>query len=156
MERKYEKTEVYSKALRWCDRRERTEKQVREKLYSWGVGQDEIDTILPKLKQAEALNERRFAFAYSRDYLKFKKWGRLKIKAGLQAAGIPSDLIYEALNDLDKDEYLEILNQLIQTAIKMGHSIDSYPEKMKLASYLARKGFETSIVLNALEDWNQG
>lgn len=156
IEGKYEKSELYSKALRWCDRRERTEKQVVEKLYSWGVHQDEIDAILPKLKQAEALNDRRFAFAYSRDYLKFKKWGRLKIKQGLQAAGLPFDLIHEALSDLDQEEYQDILNQLIQAAIQKGHSIGTYPDKMKLASYLARKGFESSIIFNALDDFNQG
>jgi regulatory protein len=156
MERKYEKSEIYPRALKWCDRKERTEKQLTEKLSSWGIDQDEIDAVLIRLKQAEALNERRFAFAYSRDYLKFKKWGRLKIKMGLQNAGVPSHLIHEALNDLDAVEYLEILNQVIQAAMNQGHSIETYPEKMKLASYLARKGFESSIIFNALDDLNQG
>ncbi len=44
------------------------------------------------------------------DKLEYQHWGRLKIRAGLQALKLPESLIRMALSEIDEDKYISILH----------------------------------------------
>jgi len=156
IERKYDKNEVFPRILAWCDRQERSIKQVNEKLYSWGIEEVELESTISELKKKGALDELRFCHAYSRDSMKFKKWGRAKIKVGLIKAGISTSVANQVLNELEEEEYMSVLSQLAHAAVRKGHHTKTYQDKMKFAAHLARKGFEASLIFNMLDELDQG
>src|ERR1700741_430415 len=67
------------KAENYCAYQERSQQEVREKLYEWGVYPSVIERIVSKLIENNFLNEERFAIAYATGKLRQKGWGRNKI-----------------------------------------------------------------------------
>ena len=48
-----------------------------------------------------------------RDKYRFARWGRRKIELALRQKRVDADIIAEALEEIDEDEYTEVLRQLI-------------------------------------------
>ena len=54
--------------------RERTQQQLRDKLYDWGLYGDEVEEVISWLTQKIFINEERFAQSYVRGHFNQKKW----------------------------------------------------------------------------------
>lgn len=139
------------KAESWCAYQERSQQEVRNKLYDWNLFPNEVEEIISELISTNFLNEERFAHAYTSGKFKIKKWGKLKIKQGLKLKKVPDKLIQKALNGIEMDEYLAIL---LAAAEKKGATIlekDALKKKYKLISYLQSKGFENDLIFDVLK-----
>ncbi|MEJ5996275.1 regulatory protein RecX [Pedobacter sp. Du54] len=139
------------KAESWCAYQERSQQEVRDKLYEWNLFPNEVEEVIAELISTNFLNEERFAHAYTSGKFKIKKWGKLKIKQGLKLKKVPDKLIQKALNGIQMDEYLAIL---LASAIKKEATInekDSLKKKYKLISYLQNKGFENDLIFDVLK-----
>lgn len=108
-----EKTAL-SRAERYCAYQERSQQEVRDKLYEWGQYPSAVENIISKLIETNFLNEERFSKAYTIGKFRQKGWGKIKIKQGLKLKKVSEPLIKKALNNIDGDEYGEMLNRLIQ------------------------------------------
>ena len=62
-----------------CSKCEQTEYDIRLKLKSWGISQNDIDTIINRLLQEKFIDEQRYATAFTRDKFHFAGWGKIKI-----------------------------------------------------------------------------
>lgn len=153
---KYSGEELFARILAWCDRRERSERQVLEKLSSWSIPEAEKNAALHRLKKIKAVDDERFAEAFSTDYLRFRKWGKQKIRQALYKAGVSGDIIDQVLRELDETDYEDALQSAIDNAMLRGHSLNDHRSKMKLARHLAGKGFESDAIFKALDRQNQG
>ena len=71
-----------SKAEHYCAYQERSQQEVRDKLYEWGQYPDVVENIISGLITGNFLNEERFAKAYAIGKFRQKGWGRMKIKQG--------------------------------------------------------------------------
>ncbi len=139
------------KAESWCAYQERSQQEVRNKLYEWNLFPNEVEEVISELISTNFLNEERFAHAYTSGKFKIKKWGKLKIKQGLKLKKVPDKLIQKALNGIEMDNYLAIL---LATAIKKEATItekDGLKKKYKLISYLQSKGFENDLIFDVLK-----
>jgi regulatory protein len=139
------------KAESWCAYQERAQQEVRDKLYTYGLHEAEVEELISELITTNFLNEERFAHAYTSGKFKIKKWGKLKIKQGLKLKKVPDKLIQKALNGIEMDEYLGVL---LAAAEKKGATIaekDSLKKKYKLISYLQGKGFENDLIFDVLK-----
>ena len=76
---------AYPKALKYCAYQERSQQEVRDKLYSWGLHRNEVENIIVDLISEGYLKEERFAIAFSGGKFRMKKWGKIKIKLALKA-----------------------------------------------------------------------
>jgi regulatory protein len=101
------------KAESYCVYQERAQQEVRDKLYSWGLNEVEVENVLANLISDNFLNEERFAIAYCNGKLRMKGWGKVKIKQALKAKRVSEQLIKIAFKQIDLDEYEQILNHII-------------------------------------------
>jgi len=139
------------KAESWCAYQERSQSEVRNKLYGWGLRHDELEEVITELIVTNFLNEERFAMAYVSGKVNIKKWGKVKIKQGLKLKKVPDRLIQKALNSIDEEKYLEnLLSIAIKKAAVMKEK-DLVKLKFKLVTYLLGKGFENDLIFDVLK-----
>ena len=152
-ERKYNydiKTAL-QKAASWCAYQERSQQEVRDKLYEWQMKPSEVEEIISLLISENFLNEERFAFSYVSGKFKIKKWGKIKIKQGLKLKRVPEPLIKKALNSIDDDEYFETLQQLLEKKQQTEKEKNTIKRQFKLVNYLHGKGYEKDLIFNLLK-----
>ena len=139
-------TAARAKAENYCAYQERSQQEVRDKLYDWGLHQAAVENIIVELIANNFLNEERFAKAYAQGKFKQKGWGRLKIKQGLKFKRVPDVLIRKALLTIDGDEYTETLQKLLDKKAATLTEKDPYKRRYKLQQYAMGRGFEGDVV----------
>ena len=143
--------EAKIKAGNYCAYQERTQQQVRDKLYALGLYGDEVEEVLTDLISENFVNEERFAKAFASGKFKLKHWGRRKIIYELKHRNISPYCMDKALNEISDEEYEIMANELIE---KKMHFItgDPYIVKNKIARYMLNKGFESELVWQILNE----
>ena len=139
------------KAESWCAYQERSQGEVRNKLYEWGLRHDELEEVITELIVTNFLNEERFAMAYVSGKVNIKKWGKVKIKQGLKLKKVPDRLIQKALNSIDEQKYLENLSSIAVKKAAVMTEKDAIKFKFKLVTYLLGKGFENDLIFDVLK-----
>ncbi|MCR8556372.1 RecX family transcriptional regulator [Mucilaginibacter sp. BJC16-A38] len=141
-----------AKAEHYCAYQERSQQEVRDKLYEWGLWTDAVENIISLLIGGNYLNEERFAKAYTRGKFKQKGWGRIKIKQGLKFKKVPDILIKKALLTIDADDYLRTLEAVLTKKAKTITEKDGYKRSYKLQQYALSRGFEADLILDVLKN----
>ncbi len=139
------------KAESWCAYQERSQQEVRNKLYEWNLFPNEVEEVISELISTNFLSEERFAYAYTSGKFKIKKWGKIKIKQGLKLKKVPDKLIQKALNRINMDDYLAILLATAEKKAAIITEKDGLKKKYKLISYLQSKGFENDFIFDVLK-----
>jgi len=134
------KAEWLSKAERYCARAEHCAADVRRKLYEWGAPADLSGFIEENLYAGGYLDDARFCQSYVHDKVEYQSWGRLKIRAGLQALQLPDRDIRSALDMIDETAYFRNLRALIRSRM-------SDPEDKRLR-FLLQRGFTHDEIKN--------
>jgi len=147
---------TYQKALsrvtRYCSLSEKCEQDVRKKLTEWQLPIENIEKIIAYLKEEKYLSEMRFAKFFAQDKHRFGKWGKNKIIFSLKSKGIPPEMIGEAIQNIDFENYSEQLKSLLATKFKSIKYKDKYDAKAKLYRFGISRGFENELVLRAIEE----
>ena len=116
----------------------------------WETPSEFIDPIIEKLLEQDYINEERFARAFVKDKFRFNHWGRIKIKTHLRALGISSENIAKAMDEIDEDEYAEILDEIVEKkrkTIKKGTDLEV---RAKLLRHALSRGFEYNLIASKL------
>lgn len=140
------------KAESFCAYQERSQHEIRNKLYEWGLHQADAEAIISELIESNFLNEERFALAYCLGKFRIKGWGKLKIKQGLKFKRVPDKLIQKALKIIDPNDYLEKLGQILIKKSATVSEKDPFKRRYKLIQYAASKGFEKELISDLLKD----
>lgn len=131
----------------FCAYQERNHKEVKEKLYSYGLYKDQVEELISKLIQENFLNEERYAIAYAGGKFRAKDWGKNKIKYGLKQHQVSDYCINKALKTIDEEEYVKTLQKLYAAKEKTLKSEKNiFIKKKKIQQYLMQKGYETSLI----------
>ena len=138
------------KAERYCAYQERSQQEVRDKLYEWGLWTDAVENIIVNLIGNNFLNEERFANTYTRGKFNQKNWGRVKIKQGLKQKRVPDVLIKKALKTIDGDEYVKTLTKVLTKKATLLTEKDPFKRRYKLQQYAMGRGFEGDLVGDVL------
>lgn len=141
-----------TKAEHYCAYQERSQQEVRDKLYEWGLYPNQIENIITVLIAGNFLNEERFAKAYASGKLNIKHWGKGKIKQGLKVKRVSEPLIRKALAAIDHDIYLGILRIVLEKKQQQLTEKDSFKRRYKLIQYVIGRGFETDLIRDILKD----
>lgn len=140
------------KAESFCAYQERSQHETRNKLYEWGLYQNDVELIISDLIESNFLNEERFALAYTLGKFRIKGWGKIKIRQGLKFKRIPDKLIKKSLQSIDGDDYLYKLKQILDKKSLLLKEKDPYIRRYKLMQYAASRGFEKDLISELLKD----
>jgi regulatory protein len=141
-----------AKAEHYCAYQERSQQEVRDKLYEWGLWTDAVELIISQLIGGNFLNEERFAKAYAKGKFSQKAWGKIKIKQGLKFKRVPDVLIKKALDTINPDDYLQALDRIISKKAALTTEKDPYKRRYKLHQYALSRGYETDLVADVLKN----
>ena len=142
--REYSLQELTSRAENYCARAEHCASDLRTKILAWGGTPAQAETIISHLYDYHYLDDARYCRAYTHDKLLYQHWGKVKIRAMLQARQLPSSEILSALQSIDETDYNRILLALLATK-------KNATREAKIR-FLLQRGFEYATILRALEN----
>ena len=132
-----------------CSRREISSGQARHKLIQW-LSKDspltdrqekEIEETISSLKKDKYIDDARFAKAFTRDKLRFSKWGPEKILRGLSEAGVDKSVTGEAVRE-QEDLALQVLTDLLS---KKRQDLEKKAEKKAAEDHRKLKVLERQL-----------
>jgi regulatory protein len=138
------------KAESYCAYQERSQFEIRNKLYEWGLHQKDVEEIISELIALNFLNEERFALAYSLGKFRIKGWGKNKIRQGLKLKRITDKLIIKSLKSIEDDDYLMMLKKILQKKTNTISEKDPYKKRYLLTRYASSKGYESDLIADLL------
>jgi regulatory protein len=144
--------DILLKASSFCAYQERTQQEVRNKLYEQDVDKDLIEEVIVKLIEENFLNEERFAKAYAGGKFRIKRWGRNKIVQELKQKGLSAYCIKKGMEEIDSKDYENTLEFLIDKKEKEEKEKNVFKRKDKISKYLIRKGYEPDLVWDKINE----
>jgi regulatory protein len=145
--------EIRAKLEQFCAYQDRTEPQVRQKLAALGCPPGNLPALIAHLYEEKMLDPERFARSYVRGKAGTRGWGRVKIKQGLLAQGIPGEVAEMALREeVDAEQAADKLAILLQKKrdILAGKGLGPRDAEQKLIAYLLQKGYPWAEIQLAL------
>jgi regulatory protein len=140
---------------RYCIYQDRCHNEVEKKLLSLNIIPEAREVILLNLLKNDFLNEERYAKSFARGKFRIKKWGKIKIINKLKWHYISSYNIKTALLEIDDNEYLELINDLLIKKMATLKDQNSFIKRKKVIDYMLQKGFEFSLVNEAINMLNK-
>ena len=140
------------KSEHYCAYQERSQQEVRDKLYEWGLYPNMVENVIIRLIAGNFLNEERFANAYTRGKFNQKGWGKNKIKQGLKFKKVSDPLIKKALQSINGDDYLQMLHKVIEKKSALLSEKEPYKRRYKLQQYALSRGYENDLIADVLKN----
>ncbi len=143
--------ESYYKALKYLNRKLRTEKELftyLNKEYKKSV----INNTIERLKKEGYLNEETYLKAYLIDQINLSTSGPNKIKKDLIKLGLNEEEINNHLSKIEDSIWLEKLNKIVAKTISTNKSYGNNKLKEKLVYDLGNKGYYKWMIEEAIKN----
>jgi regulatory protein len=144
--------ETYQRALHYCTFQERSQQEVRDKLYEWHLHSNDVENVIADLISAGFLNEERFARAYAGGKFRMLGWGKNKIRHGLLQKKVSAACIDLGLSEIKDDDYIVELKKNLSEKMEKGNETNLLKKKHKAAEYAIGKGFESGLVWEMIKE----
>lgn len=139
-----EYNKCFNKALNYISYKERTESEVRKKLYEKEYLKMTVDSVIKELKKLNYIDDLEYAKRYIE--FKIKKMGKIKIRYKLIDKGIDDKILDSLLLKYNKeDEFLSAF-KIARKKNKQYGDISYKKRYSRLASLLKRKGYSYSVI----------
>lgn len=143
--------ELYNKCLILINKRIRSEKEVREYLEKYTSKEEDIDSIISKLKEIGLINDIEYAKAYVSDRINLSSDGPLKIEAYLEKHNIDSNTIKMLIESIDDDVIYNKIDKVVSKKIKNNTKYSSYILKQKIINELISDGFREEDIIRVID-----
>jgi len=144
--------EAIQKLEHYCAYQDRCHDEVTKKLRTLKMTAEETDQIIVHLINENFLNEERFACSFARGKHRIKHWGKTRIIRELQLRHISKYNIDKALKEIPVNEYLENFHSWAEKHWDFIAESDLQKKKKKWSDYFLRKGFESNLVYEKIND----
>lgn len=144
--------DALDKMRKWCAYQERSQFDVRKKLYEFRLADEETENIIAELISENYLSEERFAMAFAGGKFRIKHWGRNKIKVGLRQHRVSETCIRKALASIDGEQYLKVLEKVLEKKMKLEKKPNEPKTYYKLLNYAISRGFESDLAADLLKE----
>jgi regulatory protein len=144
------------KAAHYLSFRARSQKEMADYLAGKGYDEEVVANTIEWLLTYGYLNDEQFARQWVESRMRSKPRGKAMLRWELKQKGIGRDEVEEALTEfVDEDVEIEAAMNLLKK--KIGRkSIDfTMDERKKLAQFLARRGFPSSIIYESIRRLGQ-
>lgn len=139
------------KIKHYCAYAERCHSEVMGRLYEYGLSIRDAEPIIAALIEENYLNEERNAIQYAGGHFRLKGWGRVKILHALRGKNISAYCIQKAMAQIDEDAYTALLHKLARQKWTSLRGTAPAARWAKTRMYLLQRGFESHLVLQALQ-----
>jgi len=138
------------KALKFLSYRQRSQKEIEDKLKKEGFSDEIIEKTVDFLKSYNLIDDIAFAKNFMMDKSNINKYGPERIRYELYMRGISKDIIDEVLEDYG-DEY-SIALDLAKKKVKSYKGNDRNAIYRKLGTFLQSKGFSYECISRILRE----
>ena len=140
--------EIIIRLERYCAYQERCTHEVLQKIKTIGLEDPKkIKEALLHLESCGFLNNKRFVESYINGKVSIKKWGVIKIKAGLFEKRIDQKLINDGIAKIDECLYEKNLRSLFEKKTEdIPDFTSDYKKKAKIMRFLAAKGYTSEEI----------
>lgn len=142
---------MLSRMASLCARSEQCEADIAAKLHKAGLSRDDADSIMRRLRDDRFLDNRRFARAFASDKSRFAGWGRVRIRMALAMKRIPSDIVAEALDNIDDEEYMKVMRRTARAKART-LDISLRDDRTKLYRHLLSRGYESALAVKVIKE----
>ena len=136
--------------MHYCAYQDRCHFEVEQKMRDFLLIPEAREELILYLIRENYLNEERFTRSYIRGKFYIKHWGRTKIRLHLKQKQVPEKLIQRCMNEIDEQDYENILLKIYETYYSKLKGLKDYQKKSKTIRYLLSRGFEYECVLEVL------
>jgi len=148
--KRFTKEQAYQKLRHYCAYQERSESDVKSKLFELRVSKKYHDEMIKALMEEDILNEKRFAIAFATGKFRINQWGKIKIRYELKQKKIKEEYIKLALQQIDEKNYKEVLNLMAKEKYESLKTEQYLIRKKKTLDYLLQKGYEADLISKVL------
>ncbi|MEK6616017.1 MAG: regulatory protein RecX [Bacteroidota bacterium] len=139
------------KAERFCAYQERCSHEIKQKMKELGADEKTTEKIISSLEENDFLNDGRFAKLFTSGKFRIKRWGKNKIRAELRMKKITDDLISNALDGMDEEEYLTTIKYLAKKKRNEITNPEFRIQNQKIGMFLLSRGFESELIWKVLQ-----
>ncbi len=136
-------------ALKVVGFKDRTEKEIREKLTQKGYDEITIEDETQFLKNYGFINDSRYAERFISDAINLKKWGKARIKTELLRKGIDREIIEntieDAFSEIDDDRLLSEMQRRFKNS-----DFSNIKERTRIFNFYLRRGFSPNEIKGAM------
>lgn len=145
-----EKAKAINYGLKLLTARQRTEKEITDKLKEKNYSDEIVRYVLEYLKSYGYLDDQKYVELYLREKININRYGTIKLRNKLFQKGISPELIAVGLDSIDDERILENAVYLADRKIKtLGHD-DYLVIKQKVYRHLVSKGYSYATIAKAL------
>lgn len=145
---------LYNKCINLISKKLRSEKEVRDYLDKYTTEQNDIDSIIVRLKEIGLINDLVYTKAFISDRLNLSNSGPLKIENDLIEHNIDSNIILNEMSKIDIQLLNDKINKYINKKIKTNTKYSSYILKQKILTELINLGFSKEMIIENLDNCN--
>lgn len=120
--------------------KDRTEKELRDKLVERHYMPEEIDAAIESMASYGYINDRAYAEKYLRDGLNVRGHGEGRIKTELLRRGVSREIVEEVLSAAEPEESAERMGEIFDRRFGSA-DLSSPKERNRIFGYFARRGF---------------
>ena len=135
-------------AYRYLGRRDRTVVEMRRYLEGRKVEPAAIDEAIATLAEQGYLDDARFAHRFAEDKRTLEGWGSDRIRRKLSAAGLPRELIDDAVGARDGEGEMQAALDIL--ARRFSDPPKTPRERDRMVAVLVRKGYDTELAYDAV------
>ena len=150
---KKEKTEeeAFLQLAALCANAEHCQYEMLEKMKRWELSDEAQARVMARLIEERYVDDRRYARAFVKDKICYNKWGRRKVQQGLWMKRIDKEIQDEVLDEIDDNEYLNVLKPLLKQKRKSIKANSDYELNQKLVRFAYGRGFTFDIIRQCLD-----
>ena len=150
---KKEKTEqeAYLELAALCAQAEHCQQEMRDKMRRWEMDEAVQERVIGRLVKERYIDEERYTRAFVNDKIRYQKWGRRKIQQVLWMKRIDNDIQQRVLDEVDDEEYLDVLRPLLRQKRKTTKAQSDYELNQKLLRFALGRGFTFDIIRQCLD-----
>ena len=138
--------EAYLTLATLCAQAEHCQYEMTEKMRRWELSEEAQARVMQCLVAERYVDDERFARAFVKDKIRYNKWGRRKVEQALWAKHIDEDIRQRVLNEVDDEEYINVLRPLLQQKRKSIKANSDYELNGKLIRFAMSRGFTMDII----------
>lgn len=138
------KYSAFDTAIYYLTFKDRTRKEIQDKLSEKGYGNNEINEAVEKLVSYGYIDDEGYALSYIKS--KKGKMGSRLIRMKLIGKGISGDIIDSSLNEVSTDEFSDI-KRILMT--RYG-DLSDISVRRRAQGYLARRGYSYDDISSAV------